>query len=95
LWPNDSAAGIAAKERHGLASMLKKRMRVREHGVCALLRGRDDSRCLRARLRVWPEGVEVVAAERYKIKITTTSGLIVYWVKRGCVHTLSRQLADI
>ena len=36
-----------------------------------------------------------MAAERYKIKITTTSGLIVYWVKRGCVHTLSRELADI
>lgn len=34
-----------------------------------------------------------MAAQRYKI--TTTSGLVVYWVKRACVHTLSRELADI
>src|SRR6266850_1324535 len=40
-------------------------------------------------------GVEVVTAERYKIKITTTSGLVVYWVKRGRVHTLGRELAEI
>src|SRR5882724_10575365 len=31
-------------QRHGLASMLKKRRRAQEHGVCALRRGRDDSR---------------------------------------------------
>ena len=36
-----------------------------------------------------------MAAQRYKIKITTTSGLVIYWVKRGSVHTLSRELADI
>ena len=36
-----------------------------------------------------------MAAEQYKIKITTESGLVVYWVKRGRVHTLSRELAEI
>jgi hypothetical protein len=36
-----------------------------------------------------------MATPRYKIKIITTSGLIVYWVKQGRVHTLSRDLAEI
>ena len=34
-------------------------------------------------------------AQRYKIKIITTSGLAVYWVKQGRVHTLSHELAGI
>ncbi len=36
-----------------------------------------------------------MATERYKIKITTQSGLVIYWVKRGRVHTLGRELADM
>ena len=36
-----------------------------------------------------------MAARRYKIKITTTEGLVVYWVKRGQVHTLDEDLAKI
>jgi hypothetical protein len=36
-----------------------------------------------------------MSTARYKIKITTTSGLVVYWVKQGRVHTLSRDLAEI
>jgi hypothetical protein len=36
-----------------------------------------------------------MASERYKIKITTESGRELYWVKRGQVHTLSRDLAEI
>jgi len=36
-----------------------------------------------------------MAAPRYKIKIITTSGSVVYWVKQGRVHTLGRELAEI
>lgn len=32
---------------------------------------------------------------RYKIKVTTDSGMVVYWVKRGQVHTLDRALAEL
>ena len=34
-----------------------------------------------------------MGGKRYKIKITTTEGLVVYWVKRGQVHTLDEDLA--
>ncbi len=36
-----------------------------------------------------------MATERYRIKITTQSGLVIYWAKRGRVHTLGRELADM
>lgn len=36
-----------------------------------------------------------MATERYKIKVTTDSGMVVYWVKRGQVHTLDRALAEL
>ena len=36
-----------------------------------------------------------MAGKRYKIKITTTEGLVVYWVKRGQVHTLDEDLAKM
>jgi len=36
-----------------------------------------------------------MAEERYRIKLITDTGLEVYWVKRGAVHTLSRDLAEI
>ena len=36
-----------------------------------------------------------MTSQRYRIKITTQSGLEVYWVKRGQVHTLSEDLAKL
>jgi hypothetical protein len=33
--------------------------------------------------------------QQYRIRITTESGLVVFWVKRGRVHTLDRNLAEI
>ena len=33
--------------------------------------------------------------QRYRIKITTEFGLVVYWVKRGRVHTLDQKLAAL
>jgi hypothetical protein len=36
-----------------------------------------------------------MAEQQYRIRITTESGLVVHWVKRGRVHTLGRELAEI
>ena len=36
-----------------------------------------------------------MSTERYKIKVTTDSGIQVYWVKGGKLHTLTRELAEI
>jgi len=47
-------------------------------------------------MSVFKKGEPLGAAERrYKIRITTADGQTFYWHKRGALHTVSEDVADI